>query len=115
MVEDPMGLETNIYQQVQKSTDLISQELHFQPGKFQPPRDEGVTIEEQDNLKVQPLSILQTPSTIVSNAKTPKERGKPKGTKIKIEIAVGIQTTLDNSFNITKRSTRRTRCSPCPQ
>ena len=29
MVEDPMGVETNIYQQVQKFADLFSQECHL--------------------------------------------------------------------------------------
>ena len=69
----------------------------------------------QDNFKIQPLSILQTPSTIAPLAKTPKARGRQKGSKIKIEIVAGIQTTLDDSFTIITRSTRRTRCSPCHQ
>ena len=100
---------------MQKSADLISQESHLQLSKLHSLWDKRDTIEEQDNLKVLPLSIQKTPSTIVSNAKTPKLRDRPKGTKIKTEIAAGIQTTLDNSFIITKRLTRRTRCSPCPQ
>ena len=57
MVEDPMGVETNIYQQVQKSADLIFQESHLQLSEFHSLRDKRDTIEEQDNLKVLPLSI----------------------------------------------------------
>ena len=86
MVEDPMGLETNIYQQVQKSTDLITQESHFQLGQIQSLRDEGVTIEEQDNLKVQPLSILQTPTTIVPNAKTLSREVDRRAPKLKQKL-----------------------------
>ena len=98
-----MGLETNIYQLVQKFTVLFPQETQSQDFKM------------QDNFKIHPLSILQTPSTISPLSKTPKARGRPKGSKIKSEIAASIQTTLDDSFTIIRRSTRRTRCSPCLQ
>ena len=105
MVEDSMGLESNIYQLVQKSTAMFPQET----------QSHNFSVQNQDNLKIKPLSILQTPSTIAPIAKTPKARGRPKGSKITIEIAASIQTTLDNSFTVIKRSTRRTRCSPYPQ
>ena len=98
-----MGLETNIYQLVQKSTDLSPLESQLQDSH------------KQDNFKIQPLSILQTLSTITPLAKIPKARGRQKGSKIKTKIATGIQTTLDDSFTIVRRSTRRTRCSPCLQ
>ena len=98
-----MGLETNIYQLVQKSTVLSPLETQ--------PQDSYM----QDNFKIQPLSILQTPSTITPLAKQPKARGRHKGSKIKTKIAAGIQITLDDSFTVIRRSTRRTRCSPCHQ
>ncbi len=98
-----MGLETNIYQLVQKSTIFSHLESQSQDSHM------------QDSFKIQPLSILQTPSTIAPLAKTPKARGRQKGSKIKSKIAVGIQTTLEDSFTIIKISTRRTRCSPCHQ
>ena len=107
-LEDSMGLETIIYQQVQKSTDLISQDSYYQHEQVQTLQDDATIIEGQDNFKIQPLSILQTPSKVVSNIKTPKSRGRPKGSKTKTEIVAGIQTTLDSSFIVSKRSTRRT-------
>ena len=110
-----MGLETIIYQQVQKSTDLISQDPYYQHEQVQTLQDDATIIEGQDNFKIQPLSILQTPSKVVANIKTPKSRGRPKGSKTKTKFYVGIQTTLDSSFIVSKRSTRRTQCSSCPQ
>ena len=98
-----MELETNICQLVQKSTVFSPRDNQLQDSHM------------QDNFKIQPLSILQTPSTIAPLAKTPKARGRQKGAKIKTEIVAGIQSTLDNSFTLIRRSTRRTRCSPCFQ
>ena len=51
MVEDPIGVESNIYQQVQKSANLICQESHLSL------LDYGDALKDQDNLKVLPLSI----------------------------------------------------------
>ena len=46
----------------------------------------------------------------------PKKRGRQlKGDKIKVEIAVGTQSTLGDKFTPTKRLTRRTKGSPCQQ
>ena len=98
-----MELESNICQLVQKSIDLSLRDNHLQDSHM------------QDNFKIQPLSILQTPSTIAPLAKTPKARGRKKGSKIKTKIVASIQTTLDNSFIVMRISTRRTRCSHCPQ
>ena len=103
MAEDSLGLEVNIYQLVQKPTTLFPQE------------SQSTDLHNLDNLKIQPLSILQTPSIKPPIVKTPKARGRPKGSKIRTKIAASIQTTLDNSFTVITRSTRRTRCSPCPQ
>ena len=71
MVEDSMGLETNIYQLVQKSMVLFPQETQSQD------------FQMQDNFKIQPLSILQTPSTSSPLSKTPKARGRPESSKVK--------------------------------
>ena len=51
MVEDPIGVVSNIYQQVQKSANLICQESHLSL------LDYGDALKDQDNLKVLPLSI----------------------------------------------------------
>ena len=51
MVEDPIGVESNIYQQVQKSANLIYQVSHLSL------LDYGDALKDQDNLKVLPLSI----------------------------------------------------------
>lgn len=45
----------------------------------------------------------------------PKLRGRPKGSKIKFEIVVGVQMTLDEKFLVTKRVTRRAKYSPSRQ
>ena len=108
IIDDSMGLETNIYQQVQNSIDSIPRDSYFQHEQVQSLQNGAFTIEGQDTLEIQTLSIVKTPSTISPNAKTPKLRGKPKGSKNKTKIAVGIHTTFDSSFAITKRSRRRT-------
>ena len=64
VVGDAMGLETNIYQLVQKSMFLSPLDSQSQDSPM------------QDNFKIQPLSILQTPSTINPPAKIPKARGR---------------------------------------
>ena len=100
---------------MQNYIDLIPQDSYFQHEQVQSLQNGASTIEGQDTLEIQTLSIVQTLSTITPNAKTPKSRGRPKGSKTKTEIAAGIQTTLDSSFVVTKRLTRRTQCSSCPQ
>lgn len=60
------------------------------------------------------LSIEQSPNQKAQCSLIPKKSGrKPKGDKIKVEIVVGIQSTLDEKFTPTKRLTRRTKGSPC--
>ena len=102
-VGDSMGLETKMCQLIQKSTTLSPSETQFQDFPL------------QENFRIQPLSILQTPSISSPPAKILKARGRQKASKIKSEIVAGIQTTLDDRFNVVRRSTRRTRCSPCQQ
>ena len=57
MAEDSLGLEANLNQLVQKSSVSFLQESQSQD------------LHNQDNFKIQPLSILQTPSTIPLIAK----------------------------------------------
>ena len=124
-LEDDMGLESCIYQQVQKSTDsLLPQLSHSQleaqlalvsTPTLQVSHESAPDIEERACEQQQVLSILQTPSQIMPIIKTPKSRGRPRRSNTKVEIAAGIQTTLDDTFGVTKRLTRRTKCSPCPQ
>ena len=83
-------------------------------GRVQVSHESTPDIEERACEQQQVLSILQTPSQIMPIIKTPKSRGRPRRSNTKVEIAAGIQTTLDDTFGVTKRLTRRTKCSPCP-
>lgn len=114
-LEESMGLESIIYQYVQKSADLIPQGSYCQHDQIQITQDCVSISGSQNTFNLHPLSILQTQSKVVINPKNPKPRGWPKGSKTRTEIAAGLQTKLDNNFIVSKILTRRTRCSPCPQ
>ena len=86
-LEDDMGLESCIYQQVQKSTDSLLPQLSHSKSEahlelvstptLQVSHESAPDIEERA-CEQQVLSILQTPSQIMPIIKTPKSRGRPR-------------------------------------
>jgi hypothetical protein len=124
IANDPLGIEESIYNNIQDS--VINQSyVHEETDLGQTENNKDSLQDQTDEIPLeicldlydynQTLSIAQSTSLKQQVIKTPKSRGRPKGSKTRIEIASGIQTTLDDKFVVSKRVTRRTKGSPCPQ
>lgn len=102
--------EDNISSCLQKKTEKIEDRIED--------NDQMIKIDTKARKFVfdptQTLSIMHSPSKKNCNVNTTKSRRrKPKSVKMEEEVAVGLQSTLDQKFLPLKRSARRTKCSFC--
>ena len=124
IAKDPLGIEESIYNSIQDCV-INQSSLHEDTNLGQTENNKDSLQDQTDEISLeipldlydynQTLSIAQSISLKQQVIKTPKSRGRPKGSKTRIEIASGIQTTLDDKFVVSKRVTRRTKGSSCPQ